>query len=145
MKPAQRIAALLCLTLTACEPLVMIPGGELSGREQPVPASWDFATDVDTFQLETTPEDPYSVNVWGIAVGADFYVAGTSDRGWVERLSADPRVRLRVGENLYPLRAFPVADADSITRFVAEVKRKYDMDLDPAQQKDAVLFRLEAR
>jgi hypothetical protein len=72
MKPAQRIAVLLCLTLTACEPLIMIPGGALSGREHAVPASWDFAADVETFQLETTPEDPYSVNVWGIAVGPDF-------------------------------------------------------------------------
>jgi hypothetical protein len=145
MKSAQRIATLLFLTLTACEPLVMIPGGELSGRELPVPASWDFANDIETFQLETSPEDPYSVNVWGIAVGPDFYVAGTGDSGWVERLSADPRVRLRIGEYLYALRGVPVADTDSIARFVAEVKRKYDMDLDPSQQEEAVLFRLEAR
>jgi hypothetical protein len=145
MKPARRVAFLFLLAFTACGPLVMIPGGELSGREQAVPGSWDFAQDVDTFQLETNPEDPYSVNVWGIASGVDFFVAGARESGWVERLMADSRVRLRIGEDLYDLRGVPVSDADSIARFVAEVKRKYDRDLDPSDQEDAVLFRLEAR
>lgn len=141
---ACRIAPLIFLLVTACGPLVMIPGGELSGREQGVPASWDFAKDVDTFQLETNPEDPYSVNVWGIASGTDFFVAGAKGSGWVERLQADPRVRLRIGEDLYALRAVPTSDAGSIERFVTEVKQKYDRDLDPADQEGAVLFRLEA-
>ena len=48
--------------VVACGPIVMIPGGELSGTPAPVPESWDFTNEVDTIQLETRPEDPYSVN-----------------------------------------------------------------------------------
>ena len=90
-----------------CGPLVMVPGGELSGTVKPAPSDWSFTDSVETVQLETRPEDPYSVNVWGVAAGDAFYVA--SGRGesaaWAKHIAADPRVRLRVGEDLYELSA----------------------------------------
>ena len=44
-------------------PVVLLPGGKLNGETRPVPADWAFAGDYGTAQLETRPEDPYSVNV----------------------------------------------------------------------------------
>ena len=55
-----------------------------------------------TIQLETRPADPYSVNIWVIALGEHLYVhAGANRSEWVEHMEADPNVRLRVGDSIY--------------------------------------------
>jgi hypothetical protein len=130
----------------ACGPLVMIPGGRLSGTVAPVPDDWSFSDDVETVQLETRPDDPYSVNIWGVAVGDEFYVAsGKSDNAWATHIAADDRVRLRVDESIYELRAVRDDSADGRERFLAAAKAKYDFEPDPEQTSDATLFKLVAR
>jgi hypothetical protein len=130
----------------ACGPLVMIPGGRLSGTVAPVPDDWSFSDDVETVQLETRPDDPYSVNIWGVAVGDEFYVAsGKSDNAWATHIAADDRVRLRVDESIYELRAVRDDSADGRERFLAAAKAKYDFEPDPEQTSDAILFKLVAR
>ena len=131
-----------------CGPLVMVPGGELSGTVKPVPSDWSFTDAVDTVQLETRPEDPYSVNVWGVAAGDAFYIA--SGRGesatWAKHIAADPRVRLRVGEDLYELSAVRTADEGELDAFIAAAKKKYEyFEPDERQRREAILFRLEPR
>ena len=52
------------LVLTACGgPTAIFPGGALDGTVNPVPPSFAFASDAGTIQLETSPEEPYSVNI----------------------------------------------------------------------------------
>jgi len=71
----------------ACGPIVMIPGGALDGEVEPAPSDWTFSDEIKTVQLETSPDDPYSVNIWGVGVGQDFYVAsGSSSNAWAEHL-----------------------------------------------------------
>ena len=133
-------------SLLACDPLVMIPGGRLSGDTKPVPASWAFTDAVETVQLETRPGDPYSVNIWGVAAGDDFYVAsGKSDNTWAQAIAADDRVRLRVDGSIYELRAVRDDTTEGRDRFLAAAQAKYDFEPEPDQAADAVLFRLVAR
>jgi hypothetical protein len=84
--------------LLACEgPTAVFPGGELAGPFQPAPASFDFARYAGTVQLETRPEDPYSVNIACAVVGDALFVsAGDNKSRWVENIEANPLVRLRI-------------------------------------------------
>jgi hypothetical protein len=133
-------------SLLACDPLVMIPGGRLSGDVTPVPASWAFTDAVETVQLETRPEDPYSVNIWGVAAGDDFFVAsGSSENTWARAIAADDRVRLRVDGSIFELRAVRDDTTEGRDRFLAAAKAKYDFEPEGDQAADAVLFRLVAR
>jgi hypothetical protein len=140
------IIALALSSLLACGPTVMIPGGELSGETEAVPSDWSFSDAVETVQLETRPEDPYSVNIWGVAVGSDFYVAaGNAENAWALNIAEDDNVRLRVGEAIYELRAVRDGSPEARQRFLAAAKRKYDFEPDEEQASEAILFRLVAR
>lgn len=140
------IPTLLLAALTACGPVVMIPGGRLSGDVTPPPADWSFSDSVETVQIETRPSDPYSVNVWGVAVGPDFYVAsGSSGNAWADYIAADDRVRLRIEDRIYELRAVRDDTPEGRERFLAAAKAKYDFEPDPEQAADAILFRLVSR
>jgi hypothetical protein len=87
------------------------------------------------------------VNVWGVGLGGRFYIAASSrESTWARNIVADPRVRLRVGEDLFELRATPAEDPAEIAAFVAGLERKYDYEIGPELETgDAVLFRLEPR
>jgi hypothetical protein len=142
------LALVSALAIGCGGPLAMIPGGKLSGTVQPVPSDWGFSDEYEDVQLETRPSDPYSVTIWGVAVGARFYVA--SGRGlesaWAKYIEADPDVRLRVGENVYELRAVRTDDPQDRVRFMAALKKKYDgFEPDEDEAEAAVLYRLEVR
>jgi len=142
-----RIPILLAVALaTGCGgPISMVPGGELSGPVQATPADWAFSNDHETVQLETRPTDPYSVNVWGVAIGDHFYVAGSKDSTWVAHVTAEPAVRLRIDGAIYELAATPTEDEGEINAFLAAVEKKYDWESDEEQRENAVLFRLDPR
>ena len=83
--------------LLGCGPIVMVPGGALSGSVQPVPSDWSFSDAIETIQLETRPSDPYSVNLWGIGIGENFYVAAeSSESRWASNIIRTPRCRSQV-------------------------------------------------
>ena len=139
---------LLVFVLSCSEPFGMLPGGELSGTLQSVPSDWSFSDDFQSVQLETRPEDPYSVNIWCVGLGRQLFVV--SGRGvenaWAQHIEADPNVRLRIGENLYELRALPSDDPLDRERFMAGATKKYDdFEPDEEQAAAAVLYRLEPR
>jgi len=142
-----RIACgVLLLALAACEPVAMIPGGELSGAVKQTPADWSFSDEFEEVQLETRPDDPYSVNVWGVGVGELFYVAaGNADAKWAGYIREDPRVRLRLGEDLYELSATLTNDEAELEAFLSALKRKYDFVPSEEQRDKAAVFRLEPR
>ena len=143
----RRLIAIIVLSgLLACGPLVMLPGGRLSGEAEPVPGDWSFSDRVETVQLETRPEDPYSVNIWGVAVGPDFYVAsGKPENAWAQHILADDRVRLRIEGTIYDMRALRDDSPESRERYLAAVKAKYDFEPGPEQGNGAILFRMGAR
>jgi hypothetical protein len=132
--------------ILACRPLVMLPGGELSGSLKAPPGDWAFSNSIKTVQLETRPKAPYSVNIWGVGVGEWFYVAaGNAESRWARNIAENPQVRLKLGESLYELRAVRTEAPAELDAFLAAVKRKYDFEPDPDQRASAALFRLEPR
>jgi hypothetical protein len=143
------LAALLALSipfLVACEgPTAVFAGGALTGPVESAPASFAFARDAGTVQLETRPEDPYSVNIACAVVGDALYVsAGDNKSQWVENMEADPRVRMRISGQIYPLRAERVTD-DAEMRAFAEEWTKNSWARDPMTLDEAWVYRLQAR
>jgi len=142
------LLGLLVLSFGCGGPFAMIPGGALSGPVQSAPSDWSFTNDVENIQLETRPEDPYSVTLWGVGVGSDFYVAsgGGTESTWAQNIDANPDVRLRVGDDVYELLAVRTQEPADRERFLAAARLKYD-NFEPSEEdaSKAVLYRLEAR
>ncbi len=143
-----RSVLLLCTLafVAACEPVLVFPGGELAGAEAPAPRDWSFSDDIETIQFETRPGDPYSVNIWVIALGSVLYVhAGANRAAWVEHIESDPSVRIRIGKEIYPLTAARVTDAAEFARFSDAYEKKYDRRPRNENVAEAYLFQLTSR
>jgi len=136
-------------------PLGPIPGPELSGSviEEPV-EDWSFIDAIKVVQIETRPEDPYSVSTWATRIGDGIYVFASDDESpWVRNISQDPRVRIRIEGRIYERRAVSVANLETKRTFLTTVRSKYEGDygFDPEFWQRAwdtgefVLFRMEAR
>jgi hypothetical protein len=112
------------------DPFIGFPGGGLSGVATEKPDQWGPEAQAYTVQVETRPADPYSVNLWGVAIGPDYYVA-TSEVGteWSRNLDADPNVRLKISDAVYALQAVKVSKANERKRVSDAYLQKYDTDL----------------
>jgi len=140
------VAAVLIAALGCDGPLYMLPGGELSGSVNPAPEDWKFTDSHEEFQLETRPDDPYSVNIWGVALRSGFYIMTSRETDWSEYVEADPHVRLRVGEDIYELKAERSDDRLDRRRLKAALRNKYDgFEPDAELEAKAVAFRLVPR
>lgn len=140
------LLAFSVLALGACGgPLAVFPGGALTGPVRPAPPGFGFARDAGTVQLETRPEEPYSVNIACAVVGNQLYVSAGDNRSrWVEHMAANPLVRLRIDGEVYELRAKRVTD-DAEMRAFAEEWTKNSWARDPTTLDEVWVYRLEAR
>jgi hypothetical protein len=135
----------LAAWLAGCGPFLVLPGGALGGTPADAPGDWGFFDDVGTVQLETRPDDPYSVNVWAIGMGPVVYVhAGASRSAWVEHMEADPAVRLQIEGLVYSLRGERVTDQGEFDRFADAYEAKYGRRPRNENVGEAYLFRLRA-
>ncbi len=141
------VVLLWAAPLAGCgRPFVLLPGGALEGPTSPIPESWSFTDAVKTIQLETRPADPYSVNIWVIALGDHLYVhAGANRSTWVENMETDPNVRVRVDGTIYELASARVEAQDEFDRFSDAYERKYGRRPRNGNVAEAYLFRLAAR
>lgn len=106
-----------CVAAAGCNgPLAFIPGGALEGPEQ-VAASWEEAEAHENLELETRPQDPYSVRVNFVLREGALYIDPDPARGWYGHMVEDPAVRVRFEEIIYPARAVPVTDPDELEGF----------------------------
>jgi hypothetical protein len=133
--------------LLACSgPFGLLPGDGLDGEVAPVPGDWTFAGDYGTAQLETRPEDPYSVNLaYTIVDGALYINAGDTETQWVQNMTANPEVRLRVDGVLYELHADRVTDGAEIARFAEAWTSQSMFRRDPTELDEVWIYRLRAR
>ena len=95
----------------------MFPGGALRGDVVTEPVDdWSFVEDrfVD---LETRPSDPYSVELNYIVKDGKLYIDPAEGRRWLDHLRADPRVRVRFGGKIYPLKAVLVGRPGELEGF----------------------------
>ena len=125
---------LLMFAIAGCaEPFIVFSGKALSGELTAPPQDWSPFASIEVVQLETRPEDPYSVNIWAVAVGPDFYIAtGEEGTRWTEILSTEPRVRLRI-------------DPAEIGRVAEQYSLKYGLDAEDNWVEKALVYRLEPR
>jgi len=142
-----RSAALMALLTLCCgcaEPFIVLSGGALSGEEAPAPEDWSMMAEVEVVQLETHAGEPYSVNLWAVALEDDLYVAtGEDGTRWSEDLDEEDDVRVRIEGVIYALEAVPVYDMAE-RRAVAEAYvRKYDLDHDDSWVERGLLWRLD--
>ena len=142
---ARIVSLCVVLLVVGCGPVLIFPGGKLAGTIVPAPQDWSFTDDIKTIQLETRPDDPYSVNIWVIAIGPELYAhAGTNRATWVEHMEADPNVRIRIEEKLYALHATRVEDEAEFARFSDAYEKKYDRRPHNENISEAYLFLLAA-
>jgi len=140
------LTILSLLALAACEPMGPVPGTGLSGTLESPPDNWESLDKWEVVQLETRAADKsYSVNVWGIGLGKQYYVAsakGTESR-WAKRITRNNQVRLRIAKSLFELSATIVTDQAERDRVSQAFNEKYEMD-STDDFPDVVLYRLEA-
>jgi hypothetical protein len=109
-------------------PAGIIPGGELSGEEATAGAWSEVVSDSGTLDLETRPEDPYSVRINFFFRGGEIYIDPAEGRRWYEHLQDDPSVRVRFDGLIYRARAVPVTDPQELEGFDPE-RRVYRLEL----------------
>lgn len=138
---------MLMLALSGCNgPTLLLPGGKLEGEVAPTPPDWAFAGDYGTAQLETHPEEPYSVNLAFTIVAGRLYVnAGGTQTQWVKNMSANPWVRLRLDGTLYALRAERVTDSAEVATFAKAWTSQSIFRRDPLSYDEVWIYRLVAR
>lgn len=141
-----RYAVVLCLPFfVACGPTLLMPGGGLSGTDSAPPADWTWTDDFSTVQLETRPEDPYSVNLWIVGIDQKLYVhAGTNRSAWVENMEGDSAVRILIDEKIYSLSATRVEEQSEFDVFSDAYEAKYGMRPRNENVEEAYLFYLTA-
>ena len=117
------------LLLTACGgPFLIIPGGELRGEVVSEPVTdWSFVDDAFV-DLETRPADPYSVELNYFVRDGKLYLDPAEGRRWLDHIRADPNVRVRFGDRIYPLKAVLVGEPGETPGFDAD---RYVYRLDP--------------
>lgn len=132
---------------TSCNgPLPFLSGGELAGSVQPVPATWALEQDFAVVQLETQSKEPYSVNIAYTQIDGGLYInAGDTETEWVQHMSANPLVRLRIDETIYELRAERVTQAEEVAMF-SEAWTSHSMfHRDPRELDEVWIYRLIGR
>ena len=131
----------------ACEPMGPIPGGELAGEIHVVPDDWAAVHEVDTVQVETRPDAPYSINIWAVGLGKNFYIASGAggESKWVEHLAMNSNVRLRIGKSIYELRAVRVDDQTELGQVRVRYIEKYGLGQDESMAAEAWIYRLDPR
>jgi hypothetical protein len=122
--------ALLCTLIpSGCGgPFLMFPGGALSGEVVTTPVEdWSFL-DSSSIDLETRPEDPYSIELNYVVNDGKLYIDSAEARRWFDYIREDPLVRVRSDGKVYPLRAILVGKPGELDGFDVD---RYVYRLDP--------------
>ena len=141
------LSLLLVLAAAGCSgPFLLASGGGLDGEVKASPTDWSFAGDYGFAQLETRPEDPYSVNIAFTVLAGSLYInAGDTETQWVKNMAANPAVRLRLDGAVYELRAERVTASVEIAAFAKAWTDQSMFRRDPAKLDEVWLYRLLPR
>ncbi len=141
MRAAFAITTLLVVSVFASgcfSPSDSRPGMRLSGQVREFPSDWSFTDEFReiAIQVRTPYLLAHSVTVWCATLDGTLVVGARNPEtknwpGWVDR---DPRVRLRVGSDVYEARLSPIDDLQSLSGIRGSYAKKYDLP-DPADGK----------
>ena len=131
------------------DPIFMVSGKRLSGEELSYPSDWSMCNDHQTVAVETRVDDPHSVTTLCFVHDSDLVIPAMngSEKVWPAHVVRDPRVRVKIGDHVYPARADRMTDV-SLDDLVESVAAKYPQiaERDPADApQDVWLFRISAR
>ncbi|MEM7219311.1 MAG: hypothetical protein AAF515_13180 [Pseudomonadota bacterium] len=105
------------LTLAACQsPMLVFPGKALRG-EVAIADDFAFADRHALLTLEVRPERPYSVLLRTTVIDEALYIDAGARR-WRRFIEANPNVRIKLGDQIYPARCDPVSDPAITRRFL---------------------------
>lgn len=97
-------------------PIGYFRGGSLSGVAATAPVD-DWSRLVErgsAIELETRPEDPYSVTIEARIRDGRLYSWSAWEHGWNTNVLADPRAVVRIAGTLHEVTAVPVSDANEL-------------------------------
>ncbi len=108
-------------------PIGPLAGGELDGHEKPAPRDWSFTDEHLLIAVEVRPSDPHSVTVICFVQAGELYIPAQDgiEKDWTQMAIADGRARLRIGEDLYPVRLVRVDDASEREAVFQSAAKKY--------------------
>ena len=134
---------------TRTDPIGPVAGRALTGEIVVAPVSdWTFTDEHMTIALETRPAKPHSVTTVCFTHEGALYVPAQrgASKSWTHYAVSDPRVRLKIGDKVYPARATRVTDSSLAPGLRAAASEKYDFDADDDDPdfEDLWLFRLDA-
>jgi endo-beta-N-acetylglucosaminidase D len=113
---------------TGCStPFLTLPGKSLQGDEA-VAESWEFASAYTIMQLETRPQNPYSVYHLVVLKNNNLYINAAERRRWHDYIKQDPNVRVKLGDKIYRARAVEVTDPEVLDDF-SKRRTIYRLDL----------------
>jgi hypothetical protein len=102
-----------------------------------------MSEDIDNVLLETNPEKPYSVTVWGIGKDRIFYIAAAQrSHRWATNLEKDPKVVLSVDGKLYNAKAERMPEGEEFDEIRRAFVKKYDIDPNPDFKSEGAVYKL---
>jgi len=113
---------------TRTNPIGPIAGRALSGTLVTAPVEdWSFSDAFKTVALETRPAAPHSVTTICFTHGGVLYIPsqGGATKEWTHFAVSDPRVRVKIGDSIYPAHATRVTDPKLLPVLTAAAKEKY--------------------
>lgn len=101
------------------------PGFWLGGRETSAPQDWSSVNEFRLAKVATYSAFPYVVTVGYAGTPTGLYVMASPESHWLERVKANPSVRMRIGQSSYALRALEVTDPMEIRALLKTYGGKY--------------------
>ena len=89
--------------LLRTDPILMLPGKQLSGEEHAYPESWAFTDKHTAIKVETNPEEPHSVTTLCFIRDGKLTIPAMDGhtKRWPRYAEHDQRVRIKVGDQVY--------------------------------------------
>ena len=131
------------------DPVQMLAGKRLSGAEHPYPANWASCDQHPTIAVETQPDAPHSVTTICVVLNGDLIIPARDGgtKQWTANVLADPRIRVKIGDAVYPALARRAEDID-MESFLVAAQAKYPQmggNQGESGPQDVWLFRVAPR
>ena len=130
-------------------PCERTPGGYLLGNVITRPVQdWTFANDVPLCQVEvSTGVLPHSINLNCMASEGELYLscANCDGKRWSTAALKNPDARLRLDDDVYPVRLSRVTDPSTLDRAWIARAQKRNRPTDQPRQEGWWSFRVESR
>jgi hypothetical protein len=134
---------------TRSNPIGPLAGRELTGEVVTTAITdWSFTDEHPLIAVETRPAAPHSVTVICFSHDGALYVParGGSAKDWPHFAVSDPRVRVKIGDKVYPALATRVEDPELRRVLIAAAAGKYDFEgpQEPGGLDDVWVFQIES-